>query len=300
MPGIDEAPVDALVADALIAGKPVTVSELPAAASLPPPAGRAGAGQAAAERFIRRERRLRAADFIIDTAFRVVHEDDALLILDKPSPLAVHPVGVYAELNLHTLLKKDPRWAHVSMRFVHRLDAETSGVIIAAKTAEAARSLGIQFMNGQVKKTYLATVFGAPAEPEGEIALPLGHDETSGFQTVRIVDFEKGEHAITRYRTVESGPRYSRLEVTPLTGRTHQIRVHLAAIGHPIVGDKIYIDLGIFQRYVLSGIDAGMLERIGLPRLALHASAIEFTHPLLRKLVRYEAPMPPALAGLPL
>jgi RluA family pseudouridine synthase len=273
-----------LPSNARIAGEPVAVPELPAGFS--------------AERFFRRERRLHAHNFVIDTAFRVVHEDEALLILDKPSPLAVHPVGVYAELNLHTLLKKDPRWAHTAMRFAHRLDAETSGVIIAAKTPEAARALGIQFMGGEVKKTYLATVFGAPSEPEGEIALPLGHDESSGFQTVRIVDLEKGEHALTRYRTLESGPRYSRLEVTPLTGRTHQIRVHLAAIGHPIVGDKIYIDLGIFQHYVLNGIDAGMIERIGLPRLALHASAIEFTHPVTKKPVRYEAPMPPMLADI--
>lgn len=218
-------------------------------------------------------------NFYIDTNFKVIHEDDDILVIDKPSPLAVHPVGAYAELNLHTLLKKDPRWEGVDIKLVHRLDAETSGVMVVAKNYEAARSLGKQFMAGTVQKTYEAIVFGCPKEREGEINLPLGLDKSSGFQTIRIYDSEKGEKACTRYEVIKSNDEYSHVRLTPLTGRTHQLRAHMALIGHPIVGDKIYIDLNIFKDYVLNGLSDTILDRIKLPRLALHASKINFLHP---------------------
>ena len=99
-----------------------------------------------------RRSQIAGENFIVDTKFQVIHEDEDILILDKPSPLAVHPVGAYSELNLHSLLKKDKRWRDSQIRFVHRLDAETSGVICAAKTAEAARAMGIQFLEGLVEK----------------------------------------------------------------------------------------------------------------------------------------------------
>lgn len=222
----------------------------------------------------------------------MIHEDDDILVLDKPAPLAVHPVGSYFDLNLHTLLKKDPRWADAKLHFAHRLDAETSGVIVAAKTAEAARFLGIEFMNGRVRKKYRAVVFGTPAESTAEITLPLGYDLSSGFQTVRIVDHENGEAATTRYRVLVSGGGYSQLEVEPLTGRTHQIRAHLSLIGHPVVGDKIYIDLDIFKRYVLHGLDAEMLEQLKARRLALHASSLIFRHPRDKEEREFNSPLP--------
>lgn len=218
--------------------------------------------------------RQRPANLRINTDFKVNFENDDFLVIDKPAPLAVHPVGCYAELNLHSLLKKDPRWQDTQIRFVHRLDAETSGLVLAAKNAEAARFAGIEFMKGMVRKTYHALVFGEPAEKEGLIDLPLGNDLSSGFQTLRVLDRERGQESKTCYRVLWSKQSYSYLEIEPLTGRTHQIRAHLSLIGHPIVGDKIYIDAEIFKEYVLTGLNPAMLDRLKLPRLALHASSL--------------------------
>ncbi len=236
--------------------------------------------------------------FYIDLDFHILHEDEDLLVVDKPAPLAVHPVGSYRELNLHSLLKKDARWADCRLRLTHRLDAETSGVLVIAKTEEAARGVGISFLKGQVSKRYRALVFGVPAEKESSIDAKLGYDKSSGFQTVRIRDEEAGETAFTRYRVLEEHGDYASLEVEPLTGRTHQIRAHLALAGHPIVGDKIYIDLDIFRRYVLGGLDEAMLEKVKLPRLALHATSIELKHPRTHETMRFVSDAPDFLKGL--
>lgn len=235
-------------------------------------------------------------NFYIDTAFSVLHEDADLLIVNKPAPLAVHAVGAYKELNLQSILLKDPRWAGTPVKTVHRLDSETSGAIIIAKTDAAASALGRQFEAGTVRKVYEAFVFGCPREAAGDITDPLGYDKSSGFQTVRVRDAENGEPAHTRYEVLAAGDRYARLRLTPLTGRTHQLRAHLAILGHPIVGDKIYVDLDLFERYVQSGLDADLLDRLKLPRLALHASEIAFRHPADGREVSFRAPLAPMLA----
>jgi RluA family pseudouridine synthase len=236
--------------------------------------------------------------FYINTNFGILHEDGDYLVVDKPSPLAVYPIGAYAELNLHTLLKKDPRWTEAKLHFTHRLDAETSGVILIAKTPEAARFAGIEFLNSRVHKKYNALVFGEPANEAGEIDLPLGKDASSGFQTIRIVDREKGEKALTRYRVLWTRCGYSYLEVEPVTGRTHQIRAHLSFIGHPIVGDKIYVDTQIFVRYVKNGLDEEMLSRLKLPRLALHASELSIRHPKTRQMTVFRSGPPDFFGGI--
>ncbi len=233
--------------------------------------------------------------FYVDTRYGIIHEDEDILVIDKPAPLAVHPVGSYGDLNLHTLLKKDPRWVDSPIKLVHRLDAETSGVIVITKNYEAARSLGKQFLAGQVDKTYEAVVFGCPAEAKGDMNFPLGYDSTSGFQTIRIKDEINGEIAHTRYEVLSSNAEYARVKLTPLTGRTHQLRAHLAILGHPIVGDKIYVDLNIFVRYVKGGLDAEMIARLKLPRLALHASEISFLHPNGRERMKYVSALAPLI-----
>lgn len=237
----------------------------------------------------------RRRDFYIDTDFVVIHEDEDVVVVDKSAPLAVHPVGSYIELNLQTLMQRDPRWSGIPIKTVHRLDAETSGALVIAKTYEAAGHLGRQFMEGRITKTYEAIVFGRPAQESGDITDPLGYDKSSGFQTVRVRDAEKGEPAHTRYEVLAASGEYAHLRLTPLTGRTHQLRAHLAILGHPIVGDKIYVDLHLFERYVAGGLDDGIIERLKLPRLALHASELGFTHPRTGEAVRFNAPLAPML-----
>ena len=234
-------------------------------------------------------------NFFIATDFGVIHEDEDILVLDKPAPLAVHAVGAYAETNLHSLLKKDARWCDTDIRFVHRLDAETSGVVCAAKTEQAARFLGLEFLKGRVEKKYRALVLGMPPHGEGVIDFRLGIDASSGFQTVRVRDDLKGEEARTRYRLIFTTGVYSFLEVEPLTGKTHQIRAHLSLLGNPIVGDKIYNDLNIFREYVLFGLCDAMLERLKLPRMALHATRLMFRHPRTLQRVEYASTPPPFL-----
>lgn len=236
--------------------------------------------------------------FYINTDFSILHEDEDYLVIDKPAPLAVYAIGAYAELNLHTLLKKDPRWTDAKLHFTHRLDAETSGVILIAKTPEAARFAGIEFMSGRVHKKYYALVFGEPQNEAGEIDLPLGKDTSSGFQTIRIVDHEKGEKALTRYRVLWTRDGYSYLEIEPVTGRTHQIRAHLSFIGHPIVGDKIYVDTQIFVRYVKNGLDDEMLSRLKLPRLALHAADLSIRHPRTKEMTAFHSEPPDFLGEI--
>lgn len=234
----------------------------------------------------------RSPGFYIGTDYRLIHDDADILVIDKPAPLAVYAVGAYKDINLHALLKADPRWSGADLRFAHRLDAETSGVVVIAKTPEAARSLGIQFLGGKVSKVYRALTFGTPDPREGRIDLPLGFDLSSGFQTVRVLDREKGEQASTLYRVLETRGDYAWVRLEPLTGRTHQLRAHLALLGYPIVGDKIYVDVDLFKRYVIGGLDAEILSRLKLPRLALHAESISFRHPRSNDPVRYGSDVP--------
>jgi RluA family pseudouridine synthase len=235
-------------------------------------------------------------NFHISTDFSVIHEDDDILVIEKPAPLAVHAVGAYAEMNLHSILKRDMRWQESDVRFVHRLDAETSGVILAAKHEAAARFMGLEFLNQRVAKTYRALVHGVPPHAEGEITHRLGTDASSGFQTVRVRDDKNGEDAHTRYRLVYTDGRYSMLELVPLTGRTHQIRAHLSMLGNPIVGDKIYNDLNIFREYVISGMNEAMLDKMKLRRMALHATRLVFRHPGTKEHSEFRSPCPAFLS----
>jgi len=160
-------------------------------------------------------------------------------------------------------------------RIVHRLDRDTSGVIVMALDAEAHRQLSIQFQERQAGKTYIAVVHGIVADDAGEIDLPIRKDRD--HPPLQIVDRERGRPSVTRWRIVERLADRTRLELTPLTGRSHQLRIHLREIGHPILGDVLYAPAEV---------------RALADRLLLHAHRLAIVHPGTAAPMTFTAPCP--------
>lgn len=211
--------------------------------------------------------------------FEVIHEDAELLVINKPADLVCHPTkgDVYSSLisrcRLHLGTQGEPQ-------MVNRLDRETSGVVLVAKTPEAARELRRLWENGHVTKRYVAIVHGRPEPPSALIDAPLGRDEAS---PVAIKDKVRpdGAAARTEFRVIRSfereGREYSLLSVRPLNGRKHQIRIHLAHMGHSIVGDKLYGgDELSYLNFVEGRLQAEQRERLILANHALHAGEVSF------------------------
>jgi 23S rRNA pseudouridine1911/1915/1917 synthase len=213
----------------------------------------------------------------------ILYEDEDIVVVNKPAGMTVHPAPGHAA---HTLV--NAILAHCTdlsgiggvqrPGIVHRLDRDTSGVILVAKNDAAHNALARQLKERSVEKTYLALVEGTPKPAEGVIDAPIARDPRNR-QRMAIV--EGGRESITAYRVVERFAGYALVEARPKTGRTHQIRVHLAAIGHPIAGDRVY----------------GHGSR-DIPRQFLHASRVVFTHPRTGERVEFEAPLPPDLAAI--
>jgi len=224
-----------------------------------------------------------------DAAFirgRVVFEDAAILAFDKPAGLSSQG-GRIAAATLDDLLAAFAKPNGKRPRLVHRLDRDTSGVILAAKTQPAAAFLGRALMGRRVKKTYLAVVApGPPAPRDGRIEAPLrrvaigreAHMETCA------ADHPDAESAVTGYRTLAVGDEAALMELRPHTGRMHQLRVHMASLGRPIAGDSRY-----------GG--ALMLGGAAVPRLMLHARSLSFPHPEGGERT-IEAPVPDDLSGV--
>ncbi len=217
----------------------------------------------------------------------VVHEDDDLLIVDKPAGLVVHPAPGHADGTLvNALLGRGEALAPTGIAgvqrpgIVHRLDRDTSGLLMVARSDAAQASLQAQLKARRIKKTYLALVQGSVSAAAGRIEAPIGRDP--GRRT-RMAVVPSGRPSTTGYRVRERFKGWTYLELDLVTGRTHQIRVHLDAIGHPVAGDPMY-GTGTSRR----GPD-------GLGRLFLHAWRLELTSPSSGRLIRAEAPLPPEL-----
>ncbi|MBC7226804.1 MAG: RluA family pseudouridine synthase [Thermoflexales bacterium] len=215
----------------------------------------------------------------------IVYEDEYLLVVNKPAGMVVHPAAhIVSGTLVNALLAHCPQVADVGgpdrAGIVHRLDRETSGLIVVAKNPETHASLQRQFKRRLVRKTYVALVEGQVHPREGIIEVPIGRDPKD---RTRMSVSRTGRPAVTQYRVVEVFPQYTLLEVRPHTGRTHQIRVHLAWLGYPVVGDRVY----------------GRRRQTLLPdRHFLHARELAFTHPATGEKLVLSAPLPPELTAL--
>jgi len=220
----------------------------------------------------------------------IVYEDADLVVVNKPAGMVVHvgagvKSGTLVNALLHHLGSLSTAGGELRPGIVHRLDKMTSGLVIAAKNDIAHRALAAQFRGRDVHKTYTLLVHGRVAKDAGEIAAPVGRDPA---RRVRMsVGGIRPREALTRYHVLRRFPHFTLLEAEPRTGRTHQIRVHFASLGHPIVGDTLY--------GAPAKLRMGSREVKTLTRNFLHASAIEFRHPRTGNPVNLGASLPSEL-----
>ena len=227
----------------------------------------------------------------------VVHEDADLLVLDKPAGLVVHPgAGVETGTLVHALLAREGPLSGVGgpkrPGIVHRLDRGTSGLLVVARTDRAHLALAAQFRTREVGKVYLALVWGRLREREGVVDAAIGRDPV--HRRKMSVRAPRARPAVSRYQLVEELPGFSFVEVRPETGRTHQIRVHLQSLGHPVVGDARYG--GAAWRGVQDPLKRRALKSFA--RLALHAWKLRFRHPSTGEPMAFESPAPADLRAL--
>jgi 23S rRNA pseudouridine1911/1915/1917 synthase len=212
--------------------------------------------------------------------FGVIHEDAELLIVDKPAGLPMHPTATYHKHTLSYLLKQSyPPDQGFTPRIAHRLDRETSGAVLCGKSLPAERALKRAFESHRVQKSYLAIVRGEMSESEGQIDLPMA-PVREGLHVLMEVRSD-GLSASTRFEVQERAAGHSLLALYPRSGRQHQLRVHLSALGHPIVGDKLYGPEreAPFLEYIETGMTDTLSARLGHTRQALHAYTLSFAHP---------------------
>lgn len=216
--------------------------------------------------------------------FPVLYEDDALLAIDKPAGVAVHGGSGVSFGAIEQLRQARPGARFLEL--VHRLDRETSGVLLLAKKRSALVAMHEMLRSGSTDKRYLALVKGKWTKPRLTVDLALEkHLNAEGERRVSVN--REGQHAVTLFALRKSWSEVSLLEATLKTGRTHQIRVHLAHLGFPICGDDKYGEF-IYNRH---------LAKRGLKRMFLHAARLSFAHPLTAVPLNIESPLPPALAG---
>ncbi len=223
---------------------------------------------------------------------KVLFEDQDLAVIEKPAGLSVHPgAGTGTQTLVHALLFRFKQLSSAGggtrPGIVHRLDKWTSGLLIVAKNDGAHVHLSRAFQERRVEKHYLALVHGKMSKSSGEIALNIGRH--ANIRTRMSVQKQRGRSALSTYKVIEEVGGFSLLEVGIQTGRTHQIRVHFSAIGHPVVGDDVYGE----PRYT------DFVKKYGEPgRYFLHAAALKFAHPRTGETLQFRSPLPEDLGNL--
>jgi 23S rRNA pseudouridine1911/1915/1917 synthase len=225
-----------------------------------------------------------------EIALDIVYEDEALLVINKPAGLVVHPgSGNWSGTLLNALLHHVPQLASIPRAgIVHRLDKDTSGLLVVAKTLEAQTDLVRQLQARAVKRDYLAVVQGV-VERDGTVEAPLGRHPR---ERTRMAVVPGGKPAVTRYRVIEHFPAHTLVRCSLETGRTHQIRVHMQSIGHPLVGDPVY---GTRPSCVSPALRDALRA---FHRQALHAERLGLIHPETRETMEWQVPVPEDMMAL--
>jgi 23S rRNA pseudouridine1911/1915/1917 synthase len=225
----------------------------------------------------------------------VLFEDEHLLVVDKPAGLVVHPAagnldGTLVNALLHHCTGKLSGIGGVARPgIVHRIDKDTSGLLVVAKTDVAHEGLARQFAAHSVDRRYLAIVSGLPKAAEGSVDAPLARSATNR-KKMAIVEGNRGKRAVTHWKRVKTLRDAALVECRLETGRTHQVRVHMASIGHPLLGDQVYSRSGKTH--------GKLLNELGFHRQALHAAELGFTHPVTKHRLSFSSPMPPDMQEL--
>src|SRR3954453_16293893 len=230
-----------------------------------------------------------------DIPLKIVFEDDHLLVVEKPAGMVVHPAagnfdGTLVNALLHHCGGSLSGIGGVARPgIVHRIDKDTSGLLVVAKTDVAHEGLARQFAAHSIDRRYLAIVNGIPKASEGTIDAPLARSATNR-KKIAIVEGKRGKRAVTHWRRLELLRDAALVECRLETGRTHQVRVHMASIGHPLVGDPVYGRSGKTHGKIL--------KELQFYRQALHAAELGFTHPVTKHRLAFSSPMPPDMQEL--
>jgi 23S rRNA pseudouridine1911/1915/1917 synthase len=230
-----------------------------------------------------------------DIPLSIVFEDDHLLVVDKPAGLVVHPAAGNLDRTLVNALLHHCGGSLSGIGgvarpgIVHRIDKDTSGLLVVAKTDVAHEGLARQFAAHSIDRRYLAIVNGVPKTSEGTVDAPLARS-AANRKKIAIVEGPRGKRAVTRWKRLEILKEAALVECRLETGRTHQVRVHMASIGHSLVGDPVYGRSGKTHAKILKGLQFN--------RQALHAAELGFIHPVTKRRLSFSSPMPPDMQEL--